>query len=192
MRRPKPISDESYLGYLLRLADINGYDTSKWILNKSDLKTNANLACVLLTHQKPNYERLATLSGLTVKQLSALTYQAAGQRHVKVFGYQVRPFLLRPQRPRICVACIVNHRIAASSGISLWLRACPIHRVMLLERCPKCKRQITWFRSRVNYCPCGADWRDGKTTDLPEYECVVSRLIYEAFGLVARPKKRPR
>ena len=45
-----------------------------------------HLACVLLTHQKPNYERLATLSGLTVKQVSALTYQAADQRHTPHVG----------------------------------------------------------------------------------------------------------
>ncbi|MGZ5434545.1 MAG: TniQ family protein [Pyrinomonadaceae bacterium] len=182
------MSDESYLGFLVRLADINGYDTPRWILKESNLSSDADFPCVLLTHQKPNYERLASLTGLTVEQLGALTYQAADKHHVNIFSYQVRPFLLRPQWPRICVACIRESAYCRKQWDFSAVTACPLHRVMLLERCPKCKRPITWFRSRVSHCPCGADWIGVKTKELPESECVVSRLIYEAFELI--PKRQ--
>jgi len=55
---------------------------------------------------------------------------------------------------------------------------------LLFEDCPTCGKRITWFRSKICHCSCGADWREAQTQRLRAHETVVTQLIHQTLGLI--------
>ena len=185
--RARPKNDESYLGFLLRLAEINFYDTPRWIVELANLRPSFLCMCTRAGRTTVNL-RLAALTKVKIKDLDALVYHSvAGEYVVKVFGHNVESYLLGIHRPKVCAKCLSQSNYCRKQWEFSAVTSCPVHNSMLLEKCPVCKKQLTWFRKGVSNCPCGADWRRVQPVSLPESDSVVSRLIYQAFGLIERP-----
>ena len=139
--------------------------------------------------RKVNLEGLAELTRLDLNDLRKLVYHTVADTYdVTIFGQSVSQYLLRPHRPRVCPECLSQSNYCRKQWDLSAVTSCPIHHVTLLEICPICLKPITWYRKAVSYCPCGADWRQAETARLPESESVVSRLIYEACGLIPHPR----
>ena len=181
--RAKPKEDESYLGFLLRLAEINSYDTLYWIHNIMGVSSQMLRTCS--TAASADFSlRLASLTKLNVQDLGSLfNYPIPGKYLVSFFGYPVPPFLLRPDRPRVCPKCLSQSQYCRKQWDFSAITSCPIHQIMLLEECPGCGKPITWSRQSVSHCPCGIDWRQTQVARLPKAQSVVSLLLYRGFGL---------
>jgi hypothetical protein len=181
--RAKPKKDESYLGFLLRLAEINSYDTPHRILKL--LGASPSTFHIYSTAASARLSlRLASLTKLDVKDLAPLFNDTVqGKYFLSFFDHPVPPYLLRPSRPRVCPECLSKSQYCRKQWDFSAVTSCPIHQIMLLEECPGCGNPITWFRKSVSHCPCGNDWRQTQTACLPEAEIVVSRLIYKGFRI---------
>ncbi|MFM0428437.1 TniQ family protein [Paraburkholderia aspalathi] len=163
--RPTPIDSESATGYLLRLAEANGY-TSLLDLD-------------LLVSKEPKLEEVAGIGTmLATKRLSKLRGAVTRFRNLKMTD----PGGLDQQywngrRPRYCPACLA----ANSYWRALWditlVTACPIHCVELCDSCSKCDHPLSWKRARLAACDCGAYLGDRSVVPA-QPECVaVSRYI---------------
>ena len=181
--RAKPKEDESYLGFVLRLAEINSYDTPYWLHSLLDASSPTFRMCSVAAIAKVSL-RLANITRLDVKDLRPLfNYSVPGKYGVSFLGHTVPPYMLRHHRPRICPACLAQSGYCRKQWDFSAITSCPIHQTMLLENCPACGKPITWFRKSVSHCPCGTDWRQTQTLRLRESESLVSRLIYKGFRL---------
>jgi hypothetical protein len=142
--RPVPITDESATGYLLRLAEANGFVA----LSELDFLASADSAAHGLARVSTmlNGLSLATLRGPVTRFPHLNTSDQGGLEQQFWNG----------RRPRYCPACL------ASSPFwrALWdiglLSACPKHRVGLLDSCGNCQKPLSWKRSHLICCDCGA------------------------------------
>jgi hypothetical protein len=171
------------LGFLLRLAEINSYDTPHRILKL--LSASPSTFHIYSTAASAKLSlRLASLTKLDVKDLAPLFNNTVPGKHfLSFFDHPVPPYLLRPARPRVCPECLSESQYCRKQWDFSAVTSCPIHQIMLVEECPECGNPITWFRKSVSQCRCGSDWRQIQTACLPETETVVSRLIYKGFRI---------
>ncbi|MFY9622492.1 MAG: helix-turn-helix domain-containing protein [Pyrinomonadaceae bacterium] len=188
--RTRPKTDETYLGFLIRLAEINSYDTPVWILQAANLDWKMQRLVSRERLIRIN-EALAELTQVEAEELERLPYQSNPKKYsVKFFDHEIESYLLVFKRQRVCVECLRESNHCRKQWEFSAVTCCPIHKVLLIEKCPACGKAMTWFRRHVSKCRCGFDWRESKVTRLPEAQCRVSLLLYRAFGLPGLPRIR--
>jgi len=184
--RPKP--DENYLGFLLRLAEINFY-TPSWILQQANLSPYTftdTSSCSFSANPEVAFARLANLTNLTLKELTQLVHLRVDENTVSTFGHRVSRYLLSQQRSKVCPACLYQSNHCRKQWDFAFVTSCPVHRNMLMDECHECGKPIRWERSALSTCVCGADWKDAKQPSLPDAEVVLSRLVFQHFGILPR------
>ncbi len=158
LHRPQPFPDESLSGYLLRVAELNGFATAKWI---SELASLRRKFAIVRQDMRP----MAELLGIDVAELERRCYWPtnwAGDRQMHLFfGLPIPVRALNLLRPRICPDCLkASPHIRQSWDLAL-TAVCPEHRCVLLDACPECGSALSWNRSAVCQCHhCGYDLRD--------------------------------
>ena len=189
--RTRPKHDESYLGFLLRLTELNFYETPYWIVQEASLRPKGYPGiCSFVFDPEVDLAPLAALSGLNADALQDLVYCPVDDKcGVRVFGQRLPRYLLRLRESRVCPECLRQSPYSRKQWDLAVVTSCPIHQILLLENCHKCGRKITWRRKQVTFCPCGADWRSARVVLLAESETVVSRLVYQKFGLMEPPSE---
>jgi hypothetical protein len=177
-----PVSDESFIGYLIRLAELNRLATLSWLLQaaqiKSYVRSNPSFAFNPLINLLP----LAQLTGVDEADIVNLFYipvdQSRSMGDYMVFGSAMPQYMIRARQPKVCPACLAE----ASYARKVWdlspVTACPIHRCLLLDECPNCAKRISWSRFKINYCRCDFDWRDCKIRTVDDSELRVSQQTY--------------
>ena len=107
-------------------------------------------------------------------------------------GRAIRPaVLLRKTRgadqlnfetPRVCPACLRERSVWWAIWDLCLVAACPIHRCLLLNQCPGCKKMLARQRPAVERCRCGIDLRT-VTAEVASADLVaMNTLIYRAAG----------
>jgi len=186
--RDRPKADENYLGFLLRLAEINFY-TPSWILQQANLSPYTftdTSSCSFSGNPEVAFARLANLTNLTIKELTPLVHLRVDENTVTTFGHRVSRYLLSQQRSKVCPACLYQSNHCRKQWDFAFVTSCPVHRNMLMDECHECRKPIRWKRSAVSTCVCGADWKDAKQPSLPDAEVVLSRLVFQHFGILPR------
>lgn len=142
--RPRPIGNESAMGYLLRLAEANGFAS---LLDLDWLSSTA---------EEGIGGMLRVGSMLNGIPLNSLRGPVTHFRHLKsndVAGLESHYW--NGRRPRYCPACLAaNPHWHAVWDISLFT-ACPVHCCQLLDSCPGCHRPLSWKRRHILTCDCG-------------------------------------
>jgi TniQ protein len=183
--RAKPKRDESDIGFLLRLTEINSYDTAYWIVKEARLPLATLHGYSFVSNPAVSLLPLAQLTGLNLKDLSELIYHpTSNEQGGPAFGHSVSKYMLKRHRPRVCPECLRQSNHCRKHWDFPAVTSCPLHDSMLLEECPACCQQISWARKGASLCRCGADWRETRTPLLPEHESCVSRLVYQKLGLM--------
>jgi hypothetical protein len=129
--RPKPKPGESIIGYLLRLAEANGYEATPWLLRAFKLrKTNARHSYVYgMTDMRLLAE--STCAAQTV--LEQMTFRPVGVHssrligNYEAFGQIVPSFVIRPNDPKICPKCLAEEAFCRKAWELAVLTACPEH-----------------------------------------------------------------
>ena len=149
LNSPAFVPGESWPGYLLRLANANGFPG-----------INAIAQILKLTnYQLIASSPLATLSLLDVKCTSLKEVNCAfappGCKYTELGTYG------RSIYARICPKCLTKDAIPyCRSAWDLALQVCcSIHRCVLIDECPQCKGQLDYQRPSVESCTCGFDLR---------------------------------
>jgi hypothetical protein len=188
--RTRPKEDETCLGFLARLAEINSYCSPLWILNAAHLDGQVHRLVFRKRSIRIN-ERLTKLMQVDAEEIEHLFYQSNPDRYaVKFFDHDIEPYLLRLDRQRVCVECLKQSNYCRKQWDYAAVTCCPVHNVLLIENCQACGESLTSFRGYVSKCRCGFEWRMSKVTRLPDLECRVSLLLYRAFGLPGLPQIR--
>ena len=176
------------MGYFLRLTEHNGYDSLSWIFQMADVNYEGTRPVCRLAFEAPErLTGLAQLAGINLIELTQLTYQRlpnnSGAPLHHFFGQSVSHDLIRSNRPRICPDCLSEspycRRVWEFSAVT----ACPTHRRLLIDECPKCKTRISWSRKNVTVCSCKFDWRESPASTVVNQELRLTRHIYQLCGL---------
>lgn len=185
----EPQVDESFIGYLLRLVELNDYDTVSWILQLAGIKDYSHSKFGFVFNPSVVLSPLSRLTGVEESKLTPLLYQPVkepGQVIAvchSVFGLSVPQYLIRPRHPKVCPTCLRESAYARKAWELTPITVCPIHKTLLLDECPRCKNHINWSRTSVSKCACEFDWRKLKPGVVEDSELTVTRQIYRLFGL---------
>jgi len=170
-----PYEDESLDSYILRLTEANSYTTPDWIRRMVG-------AAPVYRMQFSNDEQLKGLSELSgisevvLKQMSLSFNDGEGAvKQVKFMGQLVPIYLVNRGTARYCPKCLQEKPVMLQIWDLHCYTACTKHGNYLLDKCPSCGSKISWSRTGVCSCSCGADLRDAETEATADI--VVSSLI---------------
>lgn len=183
----KPFPDESLLGYVIRLTEQNVYETPAWMLKMAGFNSDQiHQSCAFVFRPQDGAAGLSRLAGVNESELLPLGYPQAlspGRAPSYLFsGHRVAQYLIQPARPKLCPKCLSESPYCRRIWDLLTVTACPVHRCLLINRCPKCKRDISCVRSRVRVCRCEFDWRDADATSVGESTLSFVRRIHSLCG----------
>jgi hypothetical protein len=155
-RTPSQHADESPLGYVLRLAEVNGYPYP------SALAAHLGLTQFQLVSRSLDVAHLGALTGRPTEQFHAYRDGLAGGSALALMGHALPSSELRLSNPRLCPHCVREREyIPCWCDLSV-VDGCPTHRVRLLEACTTCRKPLAWQRRGLLKCSCGAavdkDW----------------------------------
>ncbi len=182
---PAPYPTESLIGYAIRLAEANGYDSPGTVLcyagygSAHALGANCDLSL------------LANIVGQYAEDLAEIAYtDVRGEKTTAVSfrGHTISSWrvarVLSPKRTYVCPSCIGEYGYLDSFWDLTLATVCPKHGCRALSVCPGCKKNISWLRSGLLECRCGA--RLGECS--PD---IASNPELELLGLVqAKLEKR--
>jgi hypothetical protein len=133
----------------------------------------------------------------SVKQISHVLrlepeeWRAICYRHIKgrgrfrersFYGERISADDLNYGRPRLCTVCLRQWPIWWAVWDLGLVAACPVHRCLLLNQCPSCKRKLGWQRPSVHKCRCGLDFRNLAPEVADRDLVVINAAIYRAAG----------
>ena len=188
MRTPKPRSDESLMGFILRLTEKNGYDTPAWILQLGGLSHSQSKKYTFVLGPPDNLERLSRLTGVGLPELATLFHPPTGSpdpsRDILFFGLPVPKFYISAGSSKVCPDCLRESAYRRKVWDLAAVTVCPTHSVMLLDECPRCSRPIRWTRKSVCGCPCDFDFREAEATPVSGPESSLTKHIHRLCGLL--------
>ena len=152
VRHPAPNPTESLYGYILRLAEENGYASWHPVFLLADMPRNQIGAVGI------SVAELAEIANRPVQELEPLRYRSPGMNfgHCRLLANPLFKSDLRLRSPRLCPECVKEKGyIEAHFDLTL-MTACPIHRKELLSACLKCFQPLRWSRPELLNCQCGA------------------------------------
>lgn len=186
-KRDKPIPDESFAGYMVRLAEENDYDGPHWIMKMANFgRYSISSGYAFLKKESVDYSSLSRLIGVEEVEILSLAYppvtvEGGASKHL-VFGKPIPVHAINMKHAKICPQCLSN----SSHCRRIWdlapVTACPTHKCLLLDECPSCKQRIKWSRNSVNFCSCSFDLRNAATSKLQDIELAISQRIHQICG----------
>src|SRR5215213_1809569 len=148
LRTPEPKDDESFLGYILRLAEQNGYERPGWITNLVNLRNRSlSPSHSFIPTSSEAFQLLIKLSNSTADKFLSLMYQPLDSRVNNIylfFSHPVHRSFIRTSHPKVCPECLREMSYCRRIWEYALVTACPVHQCMLLDECPHCKRHIRW------------------------------------------------
>ncbi len=175
--RVDPVPFESPLGYLCRVAHAPGYDGPQWLADLAGIPPGGfELA--------ERGSKLAHALRLDVSEWRRLCYMPVMGRieHRTFLGQIIGAHQLNYARPRICPECLREDPIWWAAWDLKLVSACPIHRCLLIDRCPSCRHKLTWRRRAVHECRCRQDLRDVEPEKAEDPLVTINAAIWSAAG----------
>lgn len=152
--RPRPMQEESFLGYCLRLAQANGLRCTTWL---------PSLITRYGDKQSSVWDNLNRLTGhplARLKVLSGPAPAALGQLQDWRLGLKITYWSYSHRR--WCPSCLAENGFWKAEWLLSLQIACPNHHEQLQERCPACNQFVRWQQGSLFHCSCGADLRRTK------------------------------
>jgi hypothetical protein len=184
---PAPHPIESLTGYILRLTEVNGYPSTAYVL--------ASMHGVWFRGAIGRLDAtpLMEIAGVSSRDVERLTLLPENQTrgYIRIFGNDLPTYEVSIRRPRICPLCLAE----GSSCEAFWelsqAVACPVHRVMLANRCDCCQRTLSWTRRKVAQCSCGAGLSlsavSSASQEVSELMAVMRHLLYREHSVAPLP-----
>lgn len=164
--RPTPEDGESWPGYLLRLANRNGYEGLAAIASILEVPLGRLIAF-------PQWHRLQSV-GVATNIASFQTDQAAHPQRYYA------PFWFTPNsRSRVCPRCIScpqSQYIMADWDRPLF-SVCMTHQEVLADRCDRCHRPIDYARDKWDACQCGRHFSAISAQPIPRWFGALAAVI---------------
>lgn len=153
--RPQLSCLEGPSGYLMRLAEAND-------LSISDLKGLGIL-----------FEKNSLIArGYLGKDPAKYAHASRIQSSLDSY-----PMAWNQLTPRYCPLCLSEDSIWQFGWEIYWNDACARHNVWLIDRCTICGHRLTWGRSCLGRCPCGAFINQVTPAACPDSVALLSALL---------------
>lgn len=170
---PRPYSTESLFGYVLRLAEENGYPTShsiRALVGYRDSQFRSRRIPLL---------KLARVAHRDLCELERIAFYFSDQsRHYVVLGHPVSWCELKNyNQVSLCPECVRSVGFIEAHWELELMTGCPVHRCVLLSRCPKCHLGLRWGRPGQLKCNCGATLGRVDGPPFPEHEAELLDII---------------
>lgn len=165
--RPPSYLDESALGYLARVAFVNGHRSVQDVLG--------------LSRQKVTLLELADRTGIPIISLrrAAPPWPAWIVDRWGAVGSSIR-FDSNLRRMRFCPFCFAEEAYFRRAFLNLFSVACPTHRVSLRDSCDQCGRAFEWRYAAFGECKCGRRFQDMASRATTSWTCCVARSLAAA------------
>jgi TniQ len=187
--RRRPQQGESFMGYVARLAEINGYDGALALLRLMGLNSPADAL------RSGGLARMSAMTETSAEELDRLRHPPIGKgrrgRH-RFLAQTVRYVQIRKGPPRACSGCLAeNGWMAAVWGLQM-VDACPIHGCLLLSKCPGCGQPFRWRNFKATRCA-NCELPMGEMHREPAEGGVEALLaLHHGFGLTTDAQARAR
>ena len=183
--RVDPLPGESPRGYLCRVAHEHGYGGPNALAQIAGLwvsGTGRSLAWIRM-QRSGSFHTCYVSSRKSGDRCVITTSRDRGDSSSDSFyGETVSADDLNYGSPRLCPACLREHPIWWAVWDLGLVVACPIHRCILLNQCPACKRRVAWERPAVHKCRCGVDFRQFGAEPADPDLVAIDAIIYRAAG----------
>lgn len=153
---------ESLPGYLLRLAEANGYSGIRDLLSALPEPCTRPVGAEIrsLRADKIRLENLGRMAVGDDKHCLRFLSQAVGKDAAIVQGNRIDHDAWLEPAAQLCPLCLQEKTVIPEEWDLGCVTACERHRVQLLDACTVCGEPITWTRSSLTRCPsCGSDYR---------------------------------
>jgi hypothetical protein len=181
--RVDPIAGESPRGYLCRTAHEHGYSSPNALAQIAGLWVSGTGKVTGLDHDAA-IQQLSYALRLEPEEWRSMCYhRVSGRNRFKqrsFCGETISADDLNYRRPRLCTACLRERPIWWAVWDLGLIVACPIHRCLLLNQCPACKRRVVWERPAVYICRCGLDFRQVSAEPADLDLVAISAMVYRA------------
>lgn len=149
---PQPMPNESFKGYILRVAEANGYPSVNGMLK------HVGMTEYEIRSSIPSLEKLKLLVASQLHEFEFLTWQKTYSGHQLSFHHNVPKLYLHSQRPHLCPVCIMESGYIHTFSEIKYAVACPEHAVLTINQCPACEKDLSIFRPGMSICNCGYDF----------------------------------
>src|SRR5258708_17732668 len=170
--RATPRTGESLRGFVLRIAQANGYCGIAPLLQLARLPPT-------FASRTSTLQNLAELfDGLVdVDDLHAGSHWSSIERGSRYQNATISPVDINLAHPKVCPMCLKETGFARlvwelRVAITCWRHGCS-----LLDQCSVCGRRLTWGRKALSACTCGADLMIQRTEDAPMLVLEFSRRL---------------
>ncbi|MDL5034579.1 TniQ family protein [Pelomonas sp. APW6] len=148
----EPMALESAEGYLLRALTANGANVRDLLALRRGTARR---------HISPEDARLyESLTGVAASWFSCrIPTAVAGERwsELDLFGLRWRSdWTVRALYGQVCPECLADKHFARLEWDLMAFVACPVHRLLLVDRCAECGRSLMPHRPAIEVCRCGA------------------------------------
>lgn len=187
----EPHPDESFIGYVLRIAALNEIPDIRWIFRLVTSKLPADSNYGYNFDFKVDTFALSKILGIGEIQLKDLLYVRPNcerkntRKLLSFYGHPIHQDLINRTLPKICPACLIESNYCRRIWEAAFITACSIHKCLLLAYCPACKYMLEWARPKIHLCHCRFDFRKSKLVFLKDKELRLVNYFYNAFGLSA-------
>lgn len=150
-------ANESLAGYVIRLGQANGLRGHGQLLHRVGLTPGFDA-------RTADLGRLASLActDLSDLQKASLAPLAAAPRRQSFNGAPITRAHLLTTGARSCPACIEEKGYASRLWHLRAYAACHLHGAVLTDQCPQCKGPLSWGRTSLHECFCGAEITMGR------------------------------
>lgn len=184
--RDAPKSDESLIGYLVRLTESNYYDDPSWILSLAGAKYRQMCAYEVAFKTEGWLGNLAALTNTKEHELVSRSFPVMYKSDVEpvhlFFGHPLYKYLIRPDRSKVCPDCLKEFAYCRGVWDMMLTTACPLHNKVLIDECPNCRRRIPYIRKHISLCSCGYDFRSVSASPFRDEEIGLARQLHRLCG----------
>ena len=121
--------------------------------------------------------KLARVAHRDLCELERIAYCFSDPFQHYVLGHPVALELRRHAKVSFCPECVRSAGFIEAHWDLELMTGCPVHRSLLLSRCPKCHLGLRWLRPGQLQCNCGAIFGQVDGPTLPDDEAELLDII---------------
>ncbi len=173
VRHPPPYPTESLVGYVLRLAEENGYYSPWSVYSLAGLKQNE------IRTSGFKLEKLAAIINRPVRELEGIGFSAPPKqpRWARLLGNSLVPTDLNIVDPGLCPRCVADKGFIEAHWHLTLMVGCPVHECRTASFCPKCGKRLRLFRLGLLECSCGGNLLDCVLPAIPKADAALLDII---------------
>ena len=184
--RAVPEADESLVGFLVRIAERNRFDSLRWLFRHVRIPfSSIELAATTPFDLAP----LASASGADPVTLIRMAYWPVGQRKVSFLGHVIRREMVTVRYRRACPRCLSEAPFHRAVWDLKFATICIRHAVRLIDQCTECRRPIGWSHRGLITCQCGTDLRKAQVRPVAQEDFNGEAYVHDQLGLSSCTKR---